>query len=93
MNRNFEKDLFRLARACLNEMSVDENYGYGLQQDGKRPFGNSGQRALLDTLEQVDIEFDDDASEEDRDDLLDYARDLWRELPEFIRTRCELTLK
>ena len=94
MERNKEEDLLTLAQACLLEMGVDEDFGYGLQQDGKRPFGNSGYRALIDTLEVVGVEFPEDKyGEDEMEEYIDYARELWKDLPQFIKEYCQLVLK
>lgn len=87
-----DQHLFNLAKACLKELVVGGNYGMGLLMDEKRPFGNSGATGLDDTLDKAEVPYDesDDADEEGR---MDYARQLWEDLPKFIKERCSLTLK
>lgn len=85
-----KQHLFNLARACLAEFELGPNYGMGLQQDEKRPFGNSGLMALIDTLNAAEVErVGNDITEEESD----YAHALWQDLPDFISDRCEFVLK
>lgn len=92
-SQQFEKDLLALANACLAELCVNSDFGYGIQQDAKRPFGNSGQRALIDTLEQIGIILDDDIGDDELEQWLDYARELWSNLTEFMSKHCTLIKK
>lgn len=99
MRPNFTADetrghLLALARACLLRLDLDTDWGTGLIMDGKRPFGNSGHGAILDTLEKAGIPFDATTDDDPDDEAwYDYARELWQRLPDFLSQEVELSLK
>ena len=86
--------MLELARACLAVIQTDRDYATGLAMDGKRPFGNSGFGALMDTLEEAGVVVDHtDLAEDERKELAEYARELWADLPRFLANDVQLSLR
>lgn len=80
----FEQDLLKLATACIHQMSCDHT---GLVMDTKRPFGSSGQGAILDVLRIINpnrVEEAEITADEER-----LVGQLWERLPAFLQ-RCKV---
>lgn len=86
-----DRHLLALAKECIKRLRVDDNFGYGLTMDGKRPFGSSGtHQVLVDTLEIAGVKYDP-KDENAYTEALDYAGGLWSDLPAFLRKHVDFT--
>lgn len=80
--------LLALANEWIKIQEYDDSEGYGIGMDTKRPFGSSGHAAACDTLDRAGVErVSDEARTEEE---LEYAIKLWKWLPTFLRTRCQI---
>lgn len=80
---------FKIARLCIDQLEWRNDYEFGgLGMDQKRPFGNSGCRAIAeDIAECVGIDMPEDSDQEER------ILSMYRETADFMREHCLLVMK